>query len=144
MAEVETVACKYCGDPTPMLGTRLCDNCWEISRNLRAYIEKAKKGGADLLVSAVLQAVVNSYDPNCEHGPEVSFTPIPCFSGDVYICACGAWYDLHDTANANDITKVLSHQDIVNLIMNEQREAARRALGDLVHTVRAKMKAFEE
>lgn len=24
------VPCRYCGKPTMMLGTRLCDRCWEI------------------------------------------------------------------------------------------------------------------
>ena len=27
-----TVPCKYCGEPTLMLGTKLCDNCWEIKK----------------------------------------------------------------------------------------------------------------
>lgn len=31
----ETCSCKVCGVPTPMLGTRLCDPCWELSGKLR-------------------------------------------------------------------------------------------------------------
>lgn len=26
----EIVACTICDDPTPMLGTKLCDRCWEL------------------------------------------------------------------------------------------------------------------
>lgn len=27
-----TTACKYCGDKTDMLGTRMCDMCWSFHR----------------------------------------------------------------------------------------------------------------
>ena len=26
----ETVPCKWCGEPTPMLGTKECDRCYEL------------------------------------------------------------------------------------------------------------------
>jgi len=25
-----TVPCRHCSDPTPMLGTKMCDRCWEL------------------------------------------------------------------------------------------------------------------
>ena len=28
----ETVPCRSCGKDTPMTGTKLCDNCWEVER----------------------------------------------------------------------------------------------------------------
>lgn len=28
----QEIPCAHCGEPTAMLGTRLCDNCWEIDR----------------------------------------------------------------------------------------------------------------
>jgi len=31
--------CVVCGKPTPMLGTRRCNNCWEVERRLGSYIE---------------------------------------------------------------------------------------------------------
>lgn len=31
------VECRLCGVPTRMLGTRLCDNCWEISTRIRGW-----------------------------------------------------------------------------------------------------------
>lgn len=34
----ETAPCETCGHPTPMLGTRRCDNCWEVERRLVAYL----------------------------------------------------------------------------------------------------------
>lgn len=36
MAELEmpTIPCKYCGEPTVMLGTRQCNNCWEVSSRI--------------------------------------------------------------------------------------------------------------
>jgi hypothetical protein len=30
----ETTPCKYCGKQTPMLGTKLCDPCWELERRI--------------------------------------------------------------------------------------------------------------
>lgn len=40
---VETVPCKYCGEPTKMLGTKLCDWCWELERGIRRNPELAMK-----------------------------------------------------------------------------------------------------
>lgn len=31
----ETVPCKICGEPTFMLGTKLCDCCWAVSNNFQ-------------------------------------------------------------------------------------------------------------
>ena len=39
----ETVPCKYCGEPTPMLGTKMCDKCWELECRIIANIDLAKK-----------------------------------------------------------------------------------------------------
>lgn len=39
-----TVPCKYCGNPTKMKGTKLCDPCWELVRAIqvvpRSVLEK--------------------------------------------------------------------------------------------------------
>lgn len=32
----DVVPCMFCERPTPMFGTRLCDNCWEIHTRLVA------------------------------------------------------------------------------------------------------------
>ena len=39
----ETVACSICGTPTPMLGTKLCDRCWELKTRIEADPELAQK-----------------------------------------------------------------------------------------------------
>ncbi|MHC4621367.1 MAG: hypothetical protein ACYTEQ_26800 [Planctomycetota bacterium] len=44
----ETTACKYCGKPTPMLGTKLCDGCWELETRIKANPELARKIMKDL------------------------------------------------------------------------------------------------
>ena len=31
----DTVPCNYCKEPTFMLGTKLCDRCWELSTRIR-------------------------------------------------------------------------------------------------------------
>jgi hypothetical protein len=38
----ETVPCKYCTKPTRMLGTKLCDGCWETDRQLDFVGDLAK------------------------------------------------------------------------------------------------------
>lgn len=38
VGECETCPCKFCGDPTPMLGAKMCNGCWEVERNLRHFI----------------------------------------------------------------------------------------------------------
>lgn len=30
-----TIPCKHCGRPTRMLGTQLCDKCWELERRVQ-------------------------------------------------------------------------------------------------------------
>jgi len=34
----ETILCKTCSKPTPMLGTKLCDPCWEVETRLPSYL----------------------------------------------------------------------------------------------------------
>ena len=34
MRPLPTIPCDSCGDPTPYVGTRLCDPCWEVDRRL--------------------------------------------------------------------------------------------------------------
>ena len=37
-------SCRICGQPTPMLGTQLCDPCWHLDRNIgRATIPYLKE-----------------------------------------------------------------------------------------------------
>lgn len=31
----DTVPCKFCGNPTGYLATKLCQNCWEVSHRTR-------------------------------------------------------------------------------------------------------------
>lgn len=39
----ETVACTLCGKQTRMLGTQLCDPCWELEKRVRHSPELARK-----------------------------------------------------------------------------------------------------
>jgi hypothetical protein len=43
-----TVPCKYCGKPTPMLGTRMCDAHWELERRIRMEPEMAARMLAEM------------------------------------------------------------------------------------------------
>jgi len=36
------VPCKTCGEPTTMMGTKLCDGCWEVESRLEKYLESEK------------------------------------------------------------------------------------------------------
>jgi hypothetical protein len=46
----KVVACKHCGDNTPMLGTQLCDPCWLMERHIASKPDAAQK-----ILDAVLE-----------------------------------------------------------------------------------------
>lgn len=39
----ETVPCRICSNPTLMIGTMLCDRCWELECRIKADPELAAK-----------------------------------------------------------------------------------------------------
>jgi hypothetical protein len=42
MIPSETVPCETCGTPTPFVGTKRCNNCWEVERRLPDYMRSSK------------------------------------------------------------------------------------------------------
>ena len=40
---VESIPCRICGDKTYMLGTKLCDRCWELDTRIRTNLVIAEK-----------------------------------------------------------------------------------------------------
>lgn len=48
-----TVPCKYCGIQTPMVGTKKCANCWELSGRI---------GGNINVTGAILKDVLHPMD----------------------------------------------------------------------------------
>lgn len=43
MADQPTCPCRLCGKPTQMLGTKLCDFCWELERRIHRDPEIARR-----------------------------------------------------------------------------------------------------
>ena len=41
--ESQTVPCKWCGTPTPMLATKMCNGCWELESRIGAQPELARR-----------------------------------------------------------------------------------------------------
>lgn len=39
----ETIPCKWCGKQTSMLGTKMCDGCWELSHRIKRNLALAEK-----------------------------------------------------------------------------------------------------
>lgn len=39
----ELVPCKWCSTPTAMLGTRMCDGCWELERRISRDPELSRR-----------------------------------------------------------------------------------------------------
>lgn len=39
----DKVSCRLCGKLTPMLGTKLCDRCWELESRIKHNPELARK-----------------------------------------------------------------------------------------------------
>ncbi len=37
------IPCRLCGQPTHMLGTKLCDGCWELETRIHMHPELARK-----------------------------------------------------------------------------------------------------
>jgi len=50
----KTVPCKICGDDTHMLGTQLCNGCWEVSCRLREFLQN--KAGREMA-----QAIIDEF-----------------------------------------------------------------------------------
>ncbi|MHC4296504.1 MAG: hypothetical protein ACYS7Y_04325 [Planctomycetota bacterium] len=46
MDDRETIPCAICGRPTPMLGTKRCDLCWEIERRMGECFEQVVRHNA--------------------------------------------------------------------------------------------------
>ena len=42
MNKTKTI-CRICGHETAMLGTKLCDRCWELERRITADLELARR-----------------------------------------------------------------------------------------------------
>lgn len=57
----ETCPCKLCGKPTRMLGTKLCDPCWELDRRIRADPAIAAKVLAGVSLRAALEELAKEY-----------------------------------------------------------------------------------
>lgn len=49
----EKVPCKYCGKPTPMTGTELCDPCWEVESKVEYFLTCVKNGSE--IIDKILQ-----------------------------------------------------------------------------------------
>lgn len=43
LKEPETVPCGVCSEPTPMLGTKRCDRCYELELRIRRNPELARQ-----------------------------------------------------------------------------------------------------
>jgi len=75
--ERETIPCKTCGKPTPMLGTKLCDPCWEVETRLPGYLNNEN---AIQFVSAALYKVgrklIHGTPPDSQHGREPKPKPL--------------------------------------------------------------------
>ena len=39
----ELIKCRLCGNDTTMLGTKLCDRCWELETRIQADLELAER-----------------------------------------------------------------------------------------------------
>lgn len=39
----ETIPCKWCGKQTPMLGTKMCNGCWELDTRISHDLDLAER-----------------------------------------------------------------------------------------------------
>lgn len=57
----KTVPCKWCGASTQMLGTEMCDRCWELEHRIEMDLELAKKMVSSLSEKKLKKQVQKSY-----------------------------------------------------------------------------------
>lgn len=43
MSENDYCPCRICKNITPMVGTKLCDECWELKRRIQRHPARAQK-----------------------------------------------------------------------------------------------------
>jgi hypothetical protein len=60
----QEIPCTMCGDPTRMLGTKLCDGCWECRRGI------SRKNAAAVL-QIVLEALLQPIDTAPKDGTNI-------------------------------------------------------------------------
>jgi len=60
-SEIITSNCRYCGKPTEMTGTGLCDCCWELERRISENIELAEK-----IIAAVRKKKILDFSEYCK------------------------------------------------------------------------------
>lgn len=83
-SEYPTVPCSTCGTPTPQLGTKLCDPCWEVQYRLEDYL---KNEGGRRHVFALFKKMDRAirYSANYQHAQKArglcSLCPKPIFKG---------------------------------------------------------------
>ncbi len=53
----KTINCRLCDTPTNMLGTKLCDRCWELETRIQGDPELARK-------------ILEDYDADCSENHE--------------------------------------------------------------------------
>lgn len=51
----EVISCKICGEDTTMLGTRLCNPCWELDTGFRNLVRRDKGKAHDWLHARVAE-----------------------------------------------------------------------------------------
>jgi len=39
----DRIPCKWCGTPTQMLGTKMCDGCWELETRIQSQPDLARR-----------------------------------------------------------------------------------------------------
>lgn len=61
----KTVPCRICTKPTPMLGTKLCDPCWELNSRLyrAALLMRSEDTGVRERVAAMLRRALEGKNP---------------------------------------------------------------------------------
>lgn len=54
------VPCEICSKPTTFVGTKRCDNCWEVEHRLTEYLKNPK--GLEFVVTQCLTAYLSKTD----------------------------------------------------------------------------------
>jgi FMN-dependent NADH-azoreductase len=75
-----TIPCEICGGPTTSLGTKRCNNCWELEARLDYYLKH--KNGREFIEQELYRLKVETVD---EHVAKSTQSIIALFHSDVDI-----------------------------------------------------------
>jgi hypothetical protein len=124
------IPCEICGKWTLYMGTRRCNNCWEVERRLDEYLRTTK--GREFVVQKLTSAVFGIRPPECERD-HVALDALRSASREGFQvrlsnkAALGYWWAYYDSqvCQANDPAEaILGIYKTLDVTVKDERSVA--------------------